>query len=103
MIKIKYLQMKDINIQNLFDDYLLDKKSVQQFNNDYVYKDDSRAADVKYVILNKLSEYERRLFLIYIDSGSLRQTGKVFNCSYSKIWYIIKDIREKIIDELQKL
>ena len=72
MIKIKYLQMKDINIQDLFDDYLLDKKSVQQFNNDYVYKDDSRAADVKYVILNKLTEYERRLFLIYTDSGSLR-------------------------------
>ena len=52
MIKIKYLQMKDINIQDLFDDYLLDKKSVQQFNDEYVYKEDSRAADVKYVILN---------------------------------------------------
>lgn len=95
--------MKNINIKDIFDDYILDKKNLEQFNDDYVYKEDSRAADVKYVIMNKLSEYERRLFLIYVDSGSLRQTSKVFNCSYSKIWYIIKDIREKIINELQKL
>lgn len=95
--------MKNIKIKDIFDDYILDKKSVEQFNKDYIYNSKSMADDVKYVIMNKLEEYERRLFLIYVDSGSLRQTSKVFNCSYSKIWYIIKDIREKIINELQKL
>ena len=95
--------MKNINIQDIFDDYILQKKSLEQFNDDYVYKEDSRAADVKYVIMNKLEEWEKRLFLIYIETGSLRETGKVFHCSYSKIHYVVRDIKAKIIEELQKL
>ena len=53
--------------------------------------------------MNKLEEWEKRLFLIYIETGSLRETGKVFHCSYSKIHYVLRDIKAKIIEELNKL
>lgn len=95
--------MKNINIQDIFDDYILEKKSVEQFNEDYIYNSKSRADDVKYVIMNKLEEWEKRLFLIYIDTGSLRETGKVFHCSYSKIHYVVRDIKAKIMEELNNL
>lgn len=95
--------MKNINIQDIFDDYILEKKSKEQFNEDYIYNSKSRADDVKYVIMNKLEEWEKRLFLIYIETGSLRETGKVFHCSYSKIHYVVRDIKAKIIAELRNL
>lgn len=95
--------MKNINIQDIFDDYILEKKTLEQFNKDYIYNSKSLADDVKYVIMNKLEEWEKRLFLIYIETGSLRETGKVFHCSYSKIHYVVRDIKAKIIEELNKL
>lgn len=92
-----------INIVDIIDDYVLCGKTKSEFNDDYVLNGDSKIDDVKYVIMNKLCETDRRILLLYAYTGSLRTTGNYLHCSYSKVSYLLKDIREKINQELARL
>lgn len=46
--------------------------------------------------LRRLSNFERRLIILYAELGSVLKLAKIFNCSHSLILYKIKNIREKV-------
>lgn len=61
--------------------------------------------DRKVALLNaigKLSEADRRILFLYSDTASMRETGKALGVSASTVFYIIKRIRNFILNELSK-
>ena len=61
--------------------------------------------DRKVALLNaigKLSEADRRILYLYSDTASMRETGKALGVSASTVFYIIKRIRNFILNELSK-
>lgn len=83
-------------INTLLNDYILENQSEEDIRNNYIFGDYKLEDQIKYIILTKLNEVERRILLIYIDTGSLRKTAKLFNVSPSKIFYVIGNIKDKI-------
>ena len=61
--------------------------------------------DRKVALLNaigKLSEADRRILYLYSDTASMRETGKALGVSASTVFYIIRRIRNFILNELSK-
>lgn len=61
--------------------------------------------DRKVALLNaigKLSEADRRILFLYSDTASMRETGKALGVSASTVFYIIRRIRNFILNELSK-
>ena len=83
-----------MDFDKLINKYLLEGMSKEQFNEYFKYQ---------FVILNKLSESDRRIILLYTETGNLRDTAKYLNCSFTKLSYVIKNIREKINKHISKL
>lgn len=83
-------------INTLLNDYILENQSEEDIRNNYIFGDYKLEDQIKYIILTKLNEVERRILLIYIDNGSLRKTAKLFNVSSSKMYYVINNIKLKI-------
>lgn len=52
--------------------------------------------------IGKLSEADRRILFLYSDTASMRETGKALGVSASTVYYIIKRIRNFILNELSK-
>ena len=90
------------NFKKLLNEYVLDNQKPDQLNNAYMYQlDVSLELELKYLILNELTEIEQRILLLYIDLGSIRKLAAILGCSPSKIHYIIKDIRNKIKSKIK--
>ena len=90
------------NFKKLLNEYVLDNQKPDQLNNAYMYQlDASLELELKYLILNELTEIEQRILLLYIDLGSIRKLAAILGCSPSKIHYIIKDIRNKIKSKIK--
>lgn len=61
--------------------------------------------DRKVALLNAidhLTEADRRILFLYSDTASMRETGKALGVSASTVYYIIKRIRNFILNELSK-
>lgn len=61
--------------------------------------------DRKVALLNaigKLTEADRRILYLYSDTASMRKTGETLGVSASTVFYIIKRIRNFILNELRK-
>lgn len=61
--------------------------------------------DRKVALLNaigKLTEADRRILYLYSDTASMRETGKALGVSASTVYYVIKRIRNFILNELSK-
>lgn len=52
--------------------------------------------------IGKLSEADRRILYLYADTASMRETGKALGVSASTVFYIIRRIRNFILNELGK-
>lgn len=47
-----------------------------------------------------IKAYEKRIFLLYLECGSLRKTESYCGISYRKIGNVVTDVRKKIIYNL---
>lgn len=52
--------------------------------------------------INKLTEADRRILFLYSDTASMRKTGEALGVSASTVFYIIKRIRNFILNELSE-
>ena len=92
-----------MDFDKLINKYLLEGMSKEQFNEYFKYQETDYLDNYKFVILNKLSESDRRIILLYTETGNLRDTAKYLNCSFTKLSYVVKNIREKINKHISKL
>lgn len=93
-----------MNINEILDDLILEGRTRDQFNDYIKYSDQTTDIDVyKYVILNKLSEVDRRILLLYAECGNLREAAVYLGCSFTKLSYLIRNIRKKINRHIRKL
>ena len=61
--------------------------------------------DRKVALLNaidNLTEADRRILYLYAETASMRETGKALGVSASTVFYIIRRIRNFILNELSK-
>lgn len=66
-----------------------------------IFNDDDRKVELLSAI-GKLSEADRRILYLYSDTASMRKTGEALGVSASTVFYIIKRIRNFILNELSK-
>ena len=66
-----------------------------------IFNDDDRKVKLLSAI-GKLSEADRRILYLYADTASMRDTGKALGVSASTVFYIIRRIRNFILNELGK-
>lgn len=57
---------------------------------------------IKTVIFKDLTEIERRIILLYAELQSQRELGKIMGLSAATINKILKDIKKKIYDNLDR-
>lgn len=50
--------------------------------------------------LSKLSEPDRIIFILYCETGSLREVGKILGVSHTTVYTHIKELKEKILSEI---
>lgn len=78
--------MKEINIKELENEYLLPDKMV----------DDEKLYNLKSRI-NELPRTDINLLLLYLELGSYAKVAKFLNCSSTLIYLRIRKIRNKLI------
>lgn len=84
-----------IDIQQILEDYAPDTS---------IWNDDDELVNkLKEIIYNKLTEPEKRIILMYAELGNLRKLGKELGVSTSSAWLKCREIKTKIIDELDEL
>ena len=66
-----------------------------------IFNDDDRKVKLLSAI-GKLSQADRRILYLYADTASMRDTGKALGVSASTVFYIIRRIRNFILNELGK-
>lgn len=81
-----------INIKEIYEDYSPD--------NSLFSDEDTKINFLKNIIFNKLNEVDRRIILMYAETGSLRKLGKELGISASSALIKIKEIRNKIYEYL---
>ena len=81
-----------ININEIIEDYRPD--------NDIFSQEDKRINQLKNIIYNNLDEVDRRIILIYAETGSLRKLGKELGVSPSTALFKIREIRKKIYEHI---
>lgn len=80
-----------LNIKEILDEYKPD--------NDIFTEEDYQINKLKNIIYNNLNEVDRRILLMYAESGSLRQLGKELGVCASTALNKINEIRKKILKE----
>lgn len=63
-------------------------------------KDDARTHRLKEIIAGELSETDRRVILLYAETGSVRETARLLGVSKSTMALRVKQIKEDIIKRL---
>lgn len=66
-----------------------------------IFNDDDRKVALLRAI-GKLTEADRRILYLYSDTASMRKTGEALGVSASTVFYIIRRIRNFILNELGK-
>lgn len=80
-----------------------DIKEEYKFTDDIFNDDDKRAYIAKKVIFEQLNEIDRTIILLYTETGSLRQLGKILGCPHSTIRPEVNRIKEDIKEKINKL
>lgn len=88
--------MKAINVDRILKEYLYNDAPKKEFNEWYKYNAYKFSDTVKYIIINDLSETEKRMLLIYIHTGNYSKAAKILDVSVGTIFSRIKTIKEKI-------
>lgn len=84
----------NITINNTYINQLLDD---YKENNDIFSEEDPRVTLLKHIINNNLTDVEKRLIILYIDSQSFRKLAKELNISTSTCYNYINNIKKKIL------
>ena len=66
-----------------------------------IFQDDDRKVALLNAI-NHLKEADRRILYLYAETASMRETGRAL-VSASTVYYLIKNIRKQITDELKHI
>ena len=66
-----------------------------------IFNDDDRKVELLRAI-GKLREADRRILYLYAETASMRKTGEALGVSASTVFYIIRRIRNFILNELGK-
>lgn len=84
-------------------------KEYKKIREEYLYRkdifneDDPRAAAIKKIVTEKLDEVDQTIIILYVDCHSYRKLGKRFGMSHVVIGNEVKRIKEKILEEYEKL
>lgn len=65
--------------------------------------DDEKIYNIKDIVLHKLDENDKIVFLLYLEYGSMQKVGKKLHVSATTIYYIIRRVRETITSNLNTL
>lgn len=85
-------RMNDIDLSAIMDDYCPD---------DSIWRiDDERMHKLKHILHDRLSEVERRIMIVYAENSSQKKTAEELGVSLSTINHKIKEIQNKIKNEL---
>lgn len=79
------------NIKELIDEY---KPDYSIFTDD-----DDLMIKIKEAVQN-LSDADRIIFILYCETGSLREVGKILGVSHTTVFKAIKDIKQRILDDI---
>lgn len=79
------------NIKELIDEY---KPDYSIFTDD-----DDMMIKIKEAV-QRLSDADRIIFILYCETGSLREVGKVLGVSHTTVFKCIKTIKDKILNEI---
>jgi DNA-directed RNA polymerase specialized sigma subunit len=79
------------NIKELIDEYKPDHSIFTD--------DDDMMINIKEAV-QRLSDADRIIFILYCETGSLREVGKVLGVSHTTVFKAIKDIKQRILDDI---
>lgn len=89
----KTIDELEVNI-NVNQEYLDAKYKPKELT---IYDDDKKTSYlVQQVVYNHLDEIERRIVLIYTESGNLKKTAEILNVSITTVWKITNRLKDKI-------
>lgn len=78
-------------------------KAEYAFDPDIFNPDDPRVARLKEIIDTKLSQADKTILLLYVDSQSLRKVGKKLNLSHMTLRKEILRIKDIVIKEYKAM
>lgn len=79
------------NIQKIMEDYKPDHSIFTD--------DDEQMIKIKDAV-QELSDADRIIFILYAETGSLREVGKILGVSHTTVFKVIKDIKKRILDDI---
>ena len=65
--------------------------------------DESDLTMLKQIMHQHLTDYERRILILYLNYGSCRKTEAVCNIKFRQIAVIVKTAKQKIHNELERI
>ena len=77
------------------------KRSLEEYLPN-ILEDSEEMFKLKSIIQNDLQEFEKIIFLAYVELRSFTELSKILGVSRSTCYWIIKSIREKIIKQYKK-
>lgn len=68
-------------------------------NYDIMCEDSELITKLKQAVCN-LSDADRIIFVLYCETGSLRQTAKMLGVSHTTIYKLIRNLKKQILDDI---
>ena len=65
--------------------------------------DETNLTMLKQIMHQQLTDYERRIFILYLNYGSCRKTEAVCNIKFRQIAVIVKTAKQKIKLEVERI
>lgn len=77
------------------------KKIMEDYQPDYsIFTDDDEQMIKIKEAIQRLSDADRIIFILYCETGSLRQTAKMLGVSHTTIYKLIKNLKKQILDDI---
>lgn len=79
------------NLKEIIDEYKPDNS---------IWREDNQLIDKIKRAIQKLNDADKIIFILYCETGSLREVGKKLGVSHSTIFKEIKRIKKLILDDI---
>lgn len=77
------------------------KKIMEDYQPDYsIFTDDDEQMIKIKEAVQRLSDADRIIFILYCETGSLREVGKILGVSHTTVFKAIKEIKEQILNDI---
>lgn len=70
-------------------------------NDSLFCEDDEQMVMIKQAVAS-LSPADRIIFILYAETGSLREVGKMLGVSHTTVYKCVKEIKKRILEYLEK-